>query len=310
MVRMMYQGMVYAMQSQQMSMPQAYSSPRELSDTVYACELCRYKKGDPIPKIFMFSELEKSVSVSSYASSAYSVSSSVVCRDKSPYAPMGDIYARSSAHAEYRVTSSARYLFRPDAFLSPSRPKTQFVNCADDIRQHIEEAFTAVTGNSLPTDISISICSRDELKRIFTGCGSEWQEGIMGFAINRKASGHPSEIFVRENELDHLMLTIGHEIGHIMSIPLKDARDEEAKAFAFSMVWMEKIKENDIAGLGMSFCMDSPANNGLHDVAFSFVRQLMQAGKSALDVFSGLILGMFTIEHAKMEYCMRNCSLI
>jgi len=37
---------------------------------------------------------------------------------------------------------------------------------------------------------------------------------------------------------------------------------------------------------------DKPAKNGLHNVAFNFVADLIQQGKTAMDVFTSLIHGL------------------
>ena len=79
---------------------------------------------------------------------------------------------------------------------------------------------------------------------------------------------------MRENQLDALLLVIGHEIGHVLTETLPNKHDEEAKAFAFSIEWAKTIKKHNIAGLGINIKQDldfEPARNGLHDVAFSFV---------------------------------------
>ena len=88
------------------------------------------------------------------------------------------------------------------------------------------------------------------------------------------------------------MLTIGHEIGHVLTKTLDDKHEEEAKAYAFSLAWMKSIQENDIAGLGDSFVQERPAENGLHDVAFAFVEKTIRWGKSAWDVYQELISGL------------------
>ncbi|MBW3019105.1 hypothetical protein KY329_02895, partial [Candidatus Woesearchaeota archaeon] len=116
---------------------------------------------------------------------------------------------------------------------------------------------------------------------------------IMGFSINKFGKG-ASEIFVREAPLDSLLLTIGHELGHVLSPTLVNKHDEEAKAHAFSLAWMETIRDNDIAGLKPNIALN-PANNGLHDVAFDFVKKLLHTGASAFDVFQTLSKGLTSI---------------
>jgi hypothetical protein len=105
----------------------------------------------------------------------------------------------------------------------------------------------------------------------------------LGFCINRYPQ--TSYIFVREDNLDRLFLTIGHEIGHALSPILSDPRDEEAKAFAFSLAWMKTVVEHNIADLSHNIT-PNPARNDLHDVAYSFVLEQMQKHElSSWDVY-------------------------
>ena len=184
-----------------------------------------------------------------------------------------------------------------DDFLNPNRVRARFVGKLDsETKQVIEQTFLKLVGEELPDDIIINVCSRDELKKEHTANNGAWSEGIQGFAVNRKQHGLVSEIFVLESELDRLMLTVGHEIGHVMSKPLATLHDEEAKAFAFSIAWINTIVENNIANLEQSFVInEKPARNGVHDVAFDFVQQLIRAGKDAINVFRELVSGNIRI---------------
>jgi len=114
--------------------------------------------------------------------------------------------------------------------------------------------------------------------------GGKWSEGIQGFCLESK------HIYVREADLASIMLTIGHEIGHAMSLALNPI-DEEAKAYSFSIAWMEIIRKQNIAGLRDYFVSDNPAHNGLHDIAFFSVLRLMDKGKKAIEIFHDLIAG-------------------
>jgi hypothetical protein len=117
--------------------------------------------------------------------------------------------------------------------------------------------------------------------------GGSWNPGILGFAINRNPE--KNLIFVKENNLDVLMLTIGHEIGHVLTRRLNDPRDEEAKAFAFELAWMKSIKEYNIANLANQFVdFPEPAKNGLHNIAFDFVVSMLGSGKQCLQIFKEL----------------------
>jgi len=169
------------------------------------------------------------------------------------------------------------------AFLAPKRPQTPMIKNSSEIMPYIREAFEKLVGEKFPEDhLKIHILDDKEFEKAH-GPGGKFGPGIQGFALNRQGKGI-NEVFVRKNHLDHLMLTLGHEIGHVMSKTLLDDRDEEAKAFAFSVAWMKTIKENNIAGLAGSI-MPNPARNGLHDVAFEYLLELISKGKSAWQLF-------------------------
>jgi hypothetical protein len=178
-------------------------------------------------------------------------------------------------------------VFNPDSFINSPTP---FVGEAEEIMPYVEEAFRQTTGKALPNNFSLALCDSDDLKRahkFFNGC---WSDDIQGFCINRQVFGE-SRIFVKKDELAKVMLTIGHELGHIQTKSLKGI-EEEAKAFAFSMEWMKKIKENDIAGLSHAIITEQPAQNGLHNVAFDFVANMLRQGNNAMDIFNWLADGM------------------
>jgi len=58
---------------------------------------------------------------------------------------------------------------------------------------------------------------------------------------------------------------------------------------------MKVIQENNIAGLNGAFITENPAKNGLHDVAWSFLCELLQKGKNAWDVYGDLIQGNVSV---------------
>ena len=73
---------------------------------------------------------------------------------------------------------------------------------------------------------------------------------------------------------------------------LKNSVEEEAKAFAFEIAWMKAIREHNIGNLAGSIETGilSPANNGIHDVAFNFVRGLLKE-KTALEAYWEIAAG-------------------
>ena len=167
-------------------------------------------------------------------------------------------------------------------FLKEQRPETRFISVTEDVQCFIDEAFGFAASQKMPENIMIKICSKDELRQIHSEFGS-WSDNIQGFAINGKKS---KKIFVKNSHLDELMLTIGHEIGHVFTPSLNNSHDEEAKAFAFAVKWAEAIRENNIGNL--SSCIKEnidfqPARNGLHDIAFLFVKNLLRK-KDAMQI--------------------------
>ena len=172
------------------------------------------------------------------------------------------------------------------ALLNPNRNVTPVISNAENIMHYIKDTFEKTTGDPLPKDITIRICNPEELKEQHKRFGGSWSPGILGFAINDPQN---RLIFIKENNLDELMLTIGHEIGHVLSERLTDPRDEEAKAFAFEMAWMKTIQQHNIADLSDNFVASIlPANNGLHDVAFDFVIKMLDRGQEAMQLFNDL----------------------
>lgn len=210
---------------------------------------------------------------------------------------------KPNTKVSYDIPFSKNYEAKPSTtythisvndFLNPDRPVTQFVGKSEEIKHYIEEAFEKTTGEKLPQHIMIRIVTKEEMKTLHEKNKGVWSEGIMGFAVNKELP----EIFIRENHLDALMLTIGHELGHVFTKSLASQHNEEAKAFAFEIAWIKAMIEHNIAGLKYSFRLDfKPAKNGLHDVAFSFVKKCLEKGKKAIDVYWELVKGLLTVEN-------------
>lgn len=162
--------------------------------------------------------------------------------------------------------SNIEYSFIPNDFLRPGWRK-RFIGDAEEIQEDIKEAFLKTVGLEFPPDIQITICQPNEFKKIIS------QPGVRGISFNRKEQSLISEIFVLNDDLASVMLTIGHEIGHVLSKSLKNRKLEEAKAFAFSKAWMKTIKQHNIANLQNAITFENPANNGIHDVAHQFINR-------------------------------------
>jgi hypothetical protein len=191
------------------------------------------------------------------------------------------------------ITSS---YFSTSSFIRPNSPMTRFVGEAVEIEDFVREAFKLTLKEDFPDDISIKLCEKLELKKIHANVGGVWSEGINGFAINRKRSGQGCNIFVLKDELAKVMITLGHEIGHCLSNPLSNIHDEEAKAFAFELAWVETLHKHDIAELSSSLTTTIPARNGLHNVAFDFVRKIIRNGTGALEICAKLVSGELSIK--------------
>jgi hypothetical protein len=204
----------------------------------------------------------------------------------------------------YLNTKANGNYFSPSSFVDSNVP-TEFISCLDSqktefVKGLVEDAFEAATGKKFPKDIAVRICSEKQMKEMHEANGGVWNPGIRGFSLNRRGFG-TSEIFVQEDELASLMLTAGHEVGHVITLPMDSPVDEEAKAFAFSMAWMKAVKDNNIGGL-FEAINPMPANNGLHNKAFDFVVGLIRKGREAIDVYLDLIRGDISIRNIVPDY--------
>ena len=203
-------------------------------------------------------------------------------------------YGGSAKTKEYLAQLSApqAVYHSPDAFLKPQRPVTVLVGKSEEIRSYIAEAFTATTGKKLDdANVVIEVLPRKAFKQRFKLFGGKWSEGIQGFSINHEGR-EASLIFVKEDHLDKVMITVGHEIGHIMSARLSSKVDEEAKAFAFELAWINVLYNKNIAGLRSCINIQpQPAQNGVHDVGFNFVRSLILLDYDPLAIFTALTNG-------------------
>jgi len=196
------------------------------------------------------------------------------------------IYDKSSSEykqpkKDYQKNERHEDMFKPEMFLSSDRKDVPFVKATEEVRELVEKTFQLLTGKPLPK-FNIKVCTPEEMSEEHPG----WNPSIRGFAIPQTQS-----IFAVEAPIDELLLTIGHEIGHLMTKQLDNIQDEEAKAFAFARAWAQVIKENDTGGLGMNITIPAPANNGLHDKALEYVNSWLKAGESPLSIFYMLSSG-------------------
>jgi len=220
-------------------------------------------------------------------SSGYSHSSGYSGRASS-YAPSA--YAKAPG---YSMPGTPNLSLTGD-FLAEDRPLTPMISEMGEIKEVVEQTFEKITGQEFPSDsIKILVCDEKQFREVHNNTGGRWSDGIMGFSFNKYGRGI-SEIYVRADHMDSVLLTIGHELGHVLGPTLPNIQDEEAKAHAFSLTWVETIRENNIGGLQPNIT-PNPAHNGVHDVAFDYVKYLLQSGSSSFDVFKTLAHGLTSI---------------
>jgi hypothetical protein len=188
------------------------------------------------------------------------------------------------------MRSTATYINQADVFLNPARPLARFVQTESEVQDLVNEIFISLTGRKLDNAV-IKVCKGNESELIKQG----FRPGVLGLAINNEML--PGIILVRNDFLDRMIVTIGHEIGHILSPSLNDIRSEEAKAFAFELAWVRKIKELNFGNLGSNLVLPAPAVNGVHDVALHFVMTKISEGKEPFDIHSELVTGSLKFNH-------------
>jgi len=172
-----------------------------------------------------------------------------------------------------------------EAFLAlPSKASIQFIGEIQKLKPIIESVFKKTTNRQLPENIQFQIFHQAEFEKRFG-------KATLGVSINR----YPfiSDVLLKENSLPELLLTAGHEIGHVLSEPIENSFLEEAKAYAFMLAWLKTIKENNIAGLKDFIKLTPPAKNGIHDRALNFVLEQTASGKEPIELFK---------EIAKIKY--------
>ena len=125
------------------------------------------------------------------------------------------------------------------SFLNENRPTTPIITDLKEIREIIQKTYRTITNEEIPDEIQIQILNEKEFKKL-----PIYSPGLAGFCYNGYGKGI-SKIIVKQDHLDSLLLTIGHEIGHVLSPTLPNKHDEEAKAHAFSLTWMETIRDNN-----------------------------------------------------------------
>lgn len=196
-----------------------------------------------------------------------------------------DVLPQTYSHQENKYslfTIKPEYHFIPNNFLKPEK-NSMFIGKAEEIRADVEEAFEKIFNRSFPDDVKISILDQKKFNKL------TFSHQAIGLSINRSEQGLLSEIFVLNGSLGKVMLTIGHELGHVLTPTLDNAHDEEAKAYAFSLIWMKVIKEYNLANLADTIITETPAFNGLHNISFKFVQDLIFQGRKEAEIYNELI---------------------
>lgn len=268
----------------------------------YSCNSCAspcvsYSSNNSIDSIVnSYSSNISQYFVNSSNNMTYNIES--IMRDETSFRGDYDITRLISASRnisqEYNYTSTPltqTYSHGIIPFARSNSSSSVFIGDSSEIKDLVIETFRSITKKDFPKDIVIRIIDKEKLDNIHSQINQKNSDGVLGFAINRKKQHAQSEIFIKKNTLDKVILTLGHEIGHVLSFQLDDSRNEEAKAFAFEMCWLKKIKELNIGGLSTIIDIDAPAKNGLHDIALDFVIKNIREGKDAFDLFLDISRG-------------------
>lgn len=185
--------------------------------------------------------------------------------------------------AQYFAPKLQREYHTVESFLKPYRPATQFIAEAAAVEEFVKGAFAKTIGEELPSNIVIHVLGKEDMQAMHEAHGGNWSDTIQGFSLNMKPY---KQVFVKQAPLDQIMVVMGHEIGHVLTDSLGNAHDEEAKAFAFELAWVQTILKHNIANLKDNLTLDLvPAKNGLHNVAMAFVSGIVASGKEALETY-------------------------
>lgn len=200
---------------------------------------------------------------------------------KSPshYAPPSSQYEGTNNNSEIQTIT---HIDQPTTFLNPKRSPTKFIGKAGEVKEFMLQTWDHLMHKEFPSDIDIQILSQKEMKEKLK---ENYHPGILGFAINGHNTYSRSKVYVKQGDLDIVLETLGHELGHVLTPQLPNEIDEEAKAYSFEAAWVKVIKEWNIAGLQNNFKdIPEPARNGIHNVAAKFVGEKCKEF-SALEVF-------------------------
>ncbi len=279
--------------------PRAYSSSgfayrtSSFSSSTPSFESVSYTPLHSLEAVVASAAVASSSSMTQYQSSPNSFSHSAE-QQHSAYTRAGALgFTYETKVAQYFALQSQRDYHRVESFLKPYRPATQFIAEAASVENFVKEAFAKTTGEELPENIVIRILGKEEMAAMHESAGGKWSDTIQGFSLNTKPY---KQVFVKQAPLDQVMVVLGHEIGHVLTASLGNAHDEEAKAFAFELAWVQTILKDNIANLKDNLTLDlAPAKNGLHDVAKAFVSGIVASGKEALETYNEIATRFLSI---------------
>jgi hypothetical protein len=184
-----------------------------------------------------------------------------------------------------------------DFFQKINSKPSVFAGIANDIISQIQFVFYEVTKQEFPYDLKIEFCDSFTMQEKYKSSAKEiWDSKIKGFCINSK----DKSVYILYDTLVNMMLTLGHEIGHILTPARHNKITEEAKAYAFEIIWISKIKELNIFSLSDQIDLSNlgtPAANGIHDAAFMWVNSFMMEGKTAKEIYEDIIKGELMISN-------------
>lgn len=170
-----------------------------------------------------------------------------------------------------------------------------FYGVVSDIIEEINKTAKLILGHTLPQNLNIEFCDKNFFGKKYQQFSNKvWTENIRGFSVN----GHTKYIYVLYDNLLSMMLTLGHEIGHILTPARQNSITEEAKAYAFEMIWLSKIKEENILSLSSSIDLSklgTPQANGIHDVAFKWVNSFIMDNKTPKEIYDDIVSGELVI---------------
>jgi hypothetical protein len=198
-------------------------------------------------------------------------------------------YAKTHTTNSYANQHAQQPVSYTSPFLHKTRSVTQFIGASTQVIAIVHEIYEKLTRRRLQ-NIIFTIANTQTLKKVYPN----YHDSILGFAINSQGYG-PHQIYIKEDYLDSVLLTIGHEIGHVLSPSLPNNLNEEAKAFAFELAWAKLIKEENIANLGANIKIHAPAQNGLHNLALDFVLHQIQQGITELELFDRIASGELSV---------------